>query len=78
VPSGMSYVAENCRTMARVFPGLFLDQQVRPVAAYPGWLLDALRRSAPVGAEEPVVVLLTPVWATRPISSTPSWPARWA
>jgi uncharacterized circularly permuted ATP-grasp superfamily protein len=33
---------------------------VRPVAAYPGWLLDALRRSAPVGAVEPVVVLLTP------------------
>ena len=28
--------------------------------SYPGWLLDALRRSAPVGAEEPVVVLLTP------------------
>src|SRR5580692_1313804 len=43
VPSGMSYVLENRRTMARVFPGLFLEQQVRPV-----------------GAEEPVVVLLTP------------------
>ncbi|HEY2266722.1 MAG TPA: circularly permuted type 2 ATP-grasp protein, partial [Streptosporangiaceae bacterium] len=60
VPSGMSYVVENRRTMARVFPGLFLEQEVRPVASYPGWLLDALRRSAPVGAEEPVVVLLTP------------------
>src|SRR5207244_10999499 len=60
VPSGMSYVVENRRTMARVFPGLFLEQHVRPVAAYPGWLLDALRRSAPVGADEPVVVLLTP------------------
>jgi uncharacterized circularly permuted ATP-grasp superfamily protein len=51
VPSGMSYVVENRRTMARVFPGLFLEQQVRPVAGYPGWLLDALRRSAPVGAD---------------------------
>ena len=60
VPSGMSYVVENRRTMARVFPGLFLEQEVRPVASYPGWLLDALRRSAPIGAEEPVVVLLTP------------------
>jgi len=60
VPSGMSYVVENRRTMARVFPGLFLEQQVRPVAAYPEWLLDALRRSAPVGAEQPTVVLLTP------------------
>ncbi|HEV2638877.1 MAG TPA: circularly permuted type 2 ATP-grasp protein [Actinocrinis sp.] len=60
VPSGMSYVVENRRTMARVFPGLFLEQQVRPVASYPGRLLDALRRCAPAGAEHPTVVLLTP------------------
>jgi uncharacterized circularly permuted ATP-grasp superfamily protein len=60
VPSGMSYVVENRRTMARVFPGLFLEQWVRPVASYPGQLLDALRRSAPAGVEEPTVVLLTP------------------
>jgi uncharacterized circularly permuted ATP-grasp superfamily protein len=60
VPSGMSYVVENRRTMARVFPGLFLDQQVRPVASFPGRLLDALRRTAPDGVSEPVVVLLTP------------------
>ena len=60
VPSGMSYAVENRRTMARVFPGLFLEQQVRPVASYPGQLLDALRRSAPPGVEQPTVVLLTP------------------
>jgi uncharacterized circularly permuted ATP-grasp superfamily protein len=60
VPSGMSYVVENRRTMARVFPGLFLEQQVRPVASYPQRLLHALRRSAPEGVEEPTVVLLTP------------------
>jgi uncharacterized circularly permuted ATP-grasp superfamily protein len=60
VPSGISYVVENRRTMARVFPGLFLEQEVRPVASYPGRLLDALRRTAPGGAPEPVVVLLTP------------------
>jgi uncharacterized circularly permuted ATP-grasp superfamily protein len=60
VPSGMSYVVENRRTMARVFPGLFLEQHVRPVASYPGRLLDALRRSAPGGVKEPVVVLLSP------------------
>jgi uncharacterized circularly permuted ATP-grasp superfamily protein len=60
VPSGMSYVVENRRTMARVFPGLFLEQQVRPVASYPGRLLDALRRAAPAGVEQPTVVLLTP------------------
>jgi uncharacterized circularly permuted ATP-grasp superfamily protein len=60
VPSGMSYVVENRRTMARVFPGLFLEQQVRPVASYPGRLLDALRHSAPAGVQQPTVVLLTP------------------
>ncbi|HEX6327493.1 MAG TPA: circularly permuted type 2 ATP-grasp protein [Jiangellaceae bacterium] len=60
VPSGISYVVENRRTMARVFPGLFLEQEVEPVASYPGQLLDALRRSAPAGVEEPTVVVLTP------------------
>jgi uncharacterized circularly permuted ATP-grasp superfamily protein len=60
VPSGISYVVENRRTMARVFPGLFLEQWVRPVASYPELLLDALRQSAPDGVEEPTVVLLTP------------------
>jgi uncharacterized circularly permuted ATP-grasp superfamily protein len=60
VPSGMSYVVENRRTMARVFPGLFLEQEVRPVASYPTQLLDALRRCAPAGAETPTVVVLTP------------------
>jgi uncharacterized circularly permuted ATP-grasp superfamily protein len=60
VPSGISYVVENRRTMARVFPGLFLEQEVEPVASYPGQLLDALRRSAPAGVEDPTVVLLTP------------------
>jgi uncharacterized circularly permuted ATP-grasp superfamily protein len=60
VPSGMSYVVENRRTMARVFPGLFLEQQVQPVAPFLSQLLDALRRSASAGVEDPTVVLLTP------------------
>lgn len=60
VPSGMSYVVENRRTMARVFPGLFLQQQVRPVDAYPTRLLEALQRCAPSGVSQPTVVLLTP------------------
>ena len=50
VPSGMSYVVENRRTMARVFPGLFLEQQVRPVASYPDGCLTRCgdpRLSAP-------------------------------
>jgi uncharacterized circularly permuted ATP-grasp superfamily protein len=36
VPSGMSYTVENRRTMARVFPGLFLEQRVRPVLGLGG------------------------------------------
>jgi uncharacterized circularly permuted ATP-grasp superfamily protein len=60
IPSGMSYVVENRRILARVFPGLFLEQQIQSVASYPQRLLEALRRSAPPGVTEPNVVLLTP------------------
>jgi uncharacterized circularly permuted ATP-grasp superfamily protein len=59
VPSGISYVVENRRTMARVFPGLFLQQHVEPVAGHVAVLLDALRAAAPVGVSDPTVVLLT-------------------
>jgi uncharacterized circularly permuted ATP-grasp superfamily protein len=60
VPSGISYVVENRRTMARVFPGLFLQQQVQPVAGHVAWLVEALRAAAPLGVDDPTVVLLTP------------------
>ena len=59
VPSGMSYVVENRRTMARVFPGLFLQQHVEPVAGHVALLLEALRAAAPAGVDDPTVVLLT-------------------
>ena len=60
VPSGVSYVVENRRTMARVFPELFASQRVRPVDSYPARLLEALRASAPAGSSDPTVVVLTP------------------
>jgi len=60
VPSGISYVIENRDTLARVFPGLFIEQQVQPVAGYVTTLLEALRAAAPFGASDPTVVLLTP------------------
>jgi uncharacterized circularly permuted ATP-grasp superfamily protein len=60
VPSGISYVVENRRMMARVFPGLFLEQLVQPVAGHVDVFLDALRASAPSRVEDPTVVLLTP------------------
>jgi uncharacterized circularly permuted ATP-grasp superfamily protein len=59
-PSGVSYVVENRRTMARVFPELFTSHRVRPVAGYPARLLEALRAAAPPGTGDPTVVVLTP------------------
>ncbi|HET6711642.1 circularly permuted type 2 ATP-grasp protein, partial [Amycolatopsis sp.] len=38
-PSGVSYVMENRRTMARVFPDLFAQHRVRPVGDYASHLL---------------------------------------
>ena len=59
-PSGISYVIENRRAMARVFPDLFASYRVRPVDSYPARLLDALRAASPVGVGDPTVVVLTP------------------
>ncbi|MCU1623729.1 MAG: hypothetical protein JWL79_2574 [Frankiales bacterium] len=59
-PSGISYVVENRRAMARVFPELFATHRVRPVADYPSRLLNALRAAAPHGITDPTVVVLTP------------------
>jgi uncharacterized circularly permuted ATP-grasp superfamily protein len=62
-PSGVSYVVENRRAMARVFPELFATHRVRPVDDYPAMLLRALKAAAPAGVDEPNVVVLTPgVW----------------
>ncbi len=76
-PSGVSYVLENRQAMKRIFPTLFSEYRVRPVEDYAQELLNALRYIAPPAAEEPTVVLLTPGFTTRPITSTRSSPARW-
>jgi uncharacterized circularly permuted ATP-grasp superfamily protein len=59
-PSGVSYVMENRRTMARVFPDLFTRQRVRAVGDYATHLLRALRAAAPANEPDPTVVVLTP------------------
>ncbi|ADG79397.1 Circularly permuted ATP-grasp type 2 domain-containing protein OS=Tsukamurella paurometabola (strain ATCC 8368 / DSM / CCUG 35730 / CIP 100753 / JCM 10117/ KCTC 9821 / NBRC 16120 / NCIMB 702349 / NCTC 13040) OX=521096 GN=Tpau_2799 PE=4 SV=1 [Tsukamurella paurometabola] len=59
-PSGVSYVMENRRTMAQVFPDLFLRHRVRAVGDYSSHLLRALRRSAASNEADPTVVVLTP------------------
>jgi uncharacterized circularly permuted ATP-grasp superfamily protein len=60
VPSGVSYMLENRKMMMRLFPDLFSLHRVAPVAHYPDLLLDTLRSLAPVGVNEPTVVVLTP------------------
>jgi uncharacterized circularly permuted ATP-grasp superfamily protein len=59
-PSGVSYVMENRRTMARVFPNLFATHRVRAVGDYSAHLLRALRNAAASNVADPTVVVLTP------------------
>jgi uncharacterized circularly permuted ATP-grasp superfamily protein len=58
-PSGVSYVMENRRTMARVFPDLFARYRVRPVGNYATHLLRALRAAVP-NVADPTIAVLTP------------------
>ena len=60
VPSGVSYMLENRKMMMRLFPDLFADHRVAPVAHYPDLLLDTLRAMAPANVNEPTAVVLTP------------------
>jgi uncharacterized circularly permuted ATP-grasp superfamily protein len=60
VPSGVSYMLENRKMMMRLFPELFADHRVAPVAHYPDLLLETLRSVAPGGVNDPTVVVLTP------------------
>jgi uncharacterized circularly permuted ATP-grasp superfamily protein len=60
VPSGVSYMLENRKMMMRLFPDLFVQHRIAPVAHYPDLLLDTLRSVAPAGVDEPNVVVLTP------------------
>jgi uncharacterized circularly permuted ATP-grasp superfamily protein len=60
VPSGVSYMLENRKMMMRLFPDLFSQNRVAPVAHYPDLLLETLRASAPPATAEPTVVVLTP------------------
>ncbi|MDO5694017.1 MAG: circularly permuted type 2 ATP-grasp protein [Pseudomonadota bacterium] len=60
VPSGVSYMLEDRKMMMRLFPGLFSQYKVAPVAHYPDLLLETLRDSSPVATANPTVVVLTP------------------
>ncbi|WP_298015330.1 circularly permuted type 2 ATP-grasp protein [uncultured Aquabacterium sp.] len=60
VPSGVSYMLENRKMSMRLFPELFAEHRVAPVAHYPDLLLDTLHTMAPAGVNEPTAVVLTP------------------
>lgn len=60
VPSGVSYMLEDRKMMMRLFPDLFGQNRVAPVAHYPDLLLETLRAVSPASADEPTVVVLTP------------------
>ena len=60
VPSGVSYMLEDRKMMMRLFPELFSQNRVAPVAHYPDLLLETLRAVSPAHTAEPTVVVLTP------------------
>ena len=78
-PSGVSYMLENRETMMAMFPELFARVKVQPVSNYPRLLAKSLAACAPKGA---ATCRRSPCSrrgsTTRPISSTPSSPTRWA
>ncbi|MES2088522.1 MAG: circularly permuted type 2 ATP-grasp protein [Pseudomonadota bacterium] len=60
VPSGVSYMLENRKMTMRLFPELYSEHRIAPVAHYPDMLLDTLRAVAPASVNEPTAVVLTP------------------
>jgi len=59
-PSGVSYVLENRAVMKSMFPQVFAQSRIRPVASYPSRLRDMLEFLAPDHISAPRCVLLTP------------------
>jgi uncharacterized circularly permuted ATP-grasp superfamily protein len=59
-PSGVSYVLENRQVMKSLFPAIFANSRIRPVADYPLKLRDMLEYLSPDHITSPRVVLLTP------------------
>jgi uncharacterized circularly permuted ATP-grasp superfamily protein len=59
-PSGVSYVLENRNLLQRVFPEFFAGHPVQPIKEYPSLLRETLAATAPRGARNPVIVILTP------------------
>lgn len=59
-PSGVSYVLENRHLMKSLFPEVFAQSRIRPVANYPIRLRDMLEHLSPDGVTQSRMVVLTP------------------
>jgi uncharacterized circularly permuted ATP-grasp superfamily protein/uncharacterized alpha-E superfamily protein len=59
-PSGASYALENRRVLSRVFPHIFRQTGVQRLAPYVQALRSALLAAAPIGVEDPSIVILSP------------------
>ena len=58
--TGVSYMVQNRRVLARVAPETFSDLSVASIAETPTALLEALRETADVSFGEPLIVMLSP------------------
>jgi uncharacterized circularly permuted ATP-grasp superfamily protein/uncharacterized alpha-E superfamily protein len=73
--TGLSYMMQNRRALARVIPELFQEEPVHSLAEVPLIVLDRLRETAGNLGGEPTVVLLSPGAASN-LSSEQSFLAR--
>jgi uncharacterized circularly permuted ATP-grasp superfamily protein/uncharacterized alpha-E superfamily protein len=58
--TGISYMVQNRRVLARVAPETFSDLSVSSIAETPTAILEALRETADLSLGEPLIVMLSP------------------
>ena len=73
--TGISYMMQNRRALARVLPEIFQDAPVQSLAEVPLAIMERLRETNPGRGGEPAVVLLSP-GAGSAVSSEQSFLAR--
>ncbi len=59
-PSGAAYALENRRVLSRVFPNIFRQTGVQRLAPFVHALRVALLAAAPIGVDDPSIVILSP------------------
>ena len=79
--SGISYMMQNRRALARVLPEIFQSTAVRSLAGSPLAIIEEVRGTSTGLHHEPSVVLLTPgpgtpVYSASTVSSRAAWASR--